>query len=103
MRLTILFLFALGVTLATNDAITDISGVWVAVIDQLRLWNRTPANAAILGSYKKWRPPEGDRSFQRRRCGSRRATLLSGAWCAVGEVSFWERQDQWENGSSGIV
>ena len=34
MRLTILFLLALGVTLATNDAITDMNGVWVAVIDR---------------------------------------------------------------------
>lgn len=34
MRLTVLFLMALGVTLATNAGVTDVSGVWVAVIDR---------------------------------------------------------------------
>jgi hypothetical protein len=32
MQLTVLFLMALGVTFATNAGMTDVSGVWVAVI-----------------------------------------------------------------------
>jgi len=34
MRLTVLFLIALGVTVAKNDAITNVKGLWVAVIDR---------------------------------------------------------------------
>ena len=34
MRLTVLFLIAVGVTLATDTGMKDVSGVWVAVIDR---------------------------------------------------------------------
>jgi hypothetical protein len=34
MRLTVLFLMALGVTQANNVGVADVSGVWVAVIDR---------------------------------------------------------------------
>ena len=34
MRLTALFLMAVGMTLATNAGVPDVSGLWVAVIDR---------------------------------------------------------------------
>lgn len=48
MRLTVLFLMAVGVTLATNAGMTDVSGVWVAVIDRCDFGSALHPNRLLL-------------------------------------------------------